>query len=41
MTTGSTPPDQIEMFPYRPTKVCDSVAELVRNHDAYVASLRD
>ncbi len=29
VTTGSTRPDQIEMFPYRPTKVCDSVAELV------------
>ena len=29
VTTGSTRPDQIETFPYRPTKVCDSVAELV------------
>jgi NagD protein len=27
--TGSTRPDQIETFPYRPTKVVDSVADLV------------
>ena len=29
VTTGSTRPDQVETFPYRPTKVVDSVAELV------------
>ena len=29
VTTGSTRPDQIEMFPYRPTEVVDSVADLV------------
>ena len=27
--TGSTRPDQIETFPYRPTKVVDSIADLV------------
>ena len=29
VTTGSTRPDQIESFPYRPTQVVDSVADLV------------
>jgi NagD protein len=29
VTTGSTRPDQIEQFPYRPTRVVDSVADLV------------
>lgn len=27
--TGSTRPDQVEHFPYRPTRVVDSVADLV------------
>jgi NagD protein len=27
--TGSTRPDQIGRFPYRPTRVCDSIAEVV------------
>ena len=27
--TGSTPPDHVERFPYRPTQVVDSVADLV------------
>jgi NagD protein len=27
--TGSTAPSQVELFPYRPTKVVDSVADLV------------
>jgi NagD protein len=29
VTTGSTRPDQVETFPYRPTKVVDSIADLV------------
>ncbi len=29
MTTGSTRPDQVSTFPYRPTRVVDSVADLV------------
>jgi NagD protein len=29
VTTGSTRPDQVESFPYRPTRVVDSVADLV------------
>ena len=29
VTTGSTRPDQVETFPYRPTRVVDSVADLV------------
>jgi NagD protein len=29
VTTGSTPPDQVDTFPYRPTKVIDSIADLV------------
>src|SRR5690242_5871500 len=28
-TTGSTRPDQVETFPYRPTRVVDSIADLV------------
>ena len=29
VTTGSTRPDQLETFPYRPTRVFDSIADLV------------
>jgi len=29
VTTGSTRPDQIETFPYRPSRIVDSVADLV------------
>ena len=29
VTTGSTRPEDIETFPYRPTRVCDSIADLV------------
>ena len=29
VTTGSTRPDQVDTFPYRPTRVVESVAELV------------
>ncbi|CUR59544.1 N-Acetylglucosamine-6-Phosphatase, Protein nagD [metagenome] len=29
VTTGSTRPEQIETFPYRPTKVVDSIADLI------------
>jgi NagD protein len=29
VTTGSTRPDQVEQFPYRPTRVVDSIADLV------------
>jgi NagD protein len=29
VTTGSTRPDQVEVFPYRPTRVVDSVSDLV------------
>jgi NagD protein len=29
VTTGSTRPDQVETFPYRPTRVVDSVADLI------------
>ena len=29
VTTGSTSPEQVETFPYRPTRVFDSVADLV------------
>jgi NagD protein len=29
VTTGSTHPDQIETFPYRPTRVVDSISDLV------------
>jgi NagD protein len=29
VTTGSTRPDQVELFPYRPTQVVDSIADLV------------
>lgn len=29
VTTGSTTPEQVETFPYRPTRVFDSVADLV------------
>ena len=33
--TGSTRPDQVERFPYRPTRVVDSVADLVDLVDAW------
>ena len=33
--TGSTRPDQVERFPYRPTQVRDSVADLVELVDAW------
>jgi len=29
VTTGSTPPDQVDTFPYRPTRVVDSISDLV------------
>ena len=29
VTTGSTKPDQIDRFPYRPTRVVDSIADLI------------
>ncbi|MXG92196.1 HAD-IIA family hydrolase [Nocardioides flavescens] len=29
VTTGSTHPDEVETFPYRPTRVVDSIADLV------------
>ena len=29
VTTGSTSPDDIEKFPYRPTRIVDSIADLV------------
>src|SRR4029079_16030680 len=29
VTTGSTRPDDVERFPYRPTRVVDSIADLV------------
>jgi NagD protein len=29
VTTGSTRPDQVETFPYRPTRVIDAISELV------------
>jgi NagD protein len=29
VTTGSTRPEQVERFPYRPTRVIDSIADLV------------
>ncbi len=29
VTTGSTRPDQVELFPYRPTRIVDSIADLV------------
>jgi len=29
VSTGSTRPDEVERFPYRPTMVCDSIADLV------------
>ena len=29
VATGSTRPDQVERFPYRPTRVVDSIADLV------------
>jgi NagD protein len=29
VTTGSTRPDQVETFPYRPTRVIESIADLI------------
>src|SRR4051812_6046413 len=29
VTTGSTHPDEVELFPYRPTRVCNSIADLI------------
>jgi NagD protein len=29
VTTGSTQPGDVERFPYRPTRVADSIADLV------------
>ena len=29
VSTGSTRPEQVEHFPYRPTRVVDSIADLV------------
>jgi NagD protein len=29
VTTGSTRPDQVETFPYRPTRIIDSIADLI------------
>ena len=29
VTTGSTRPEHVERFPYRPTRVVDSIADLV------------
>ena len=29
VSTGSTRPDQVGVFPYRPTRVVDSIADLV------------
>mgnify|MGYP001106135140 CR=1 FL=1 len=29
VTTGSTRPEQVETFPYRPTRVVDSIKDLV------------
>ena len=33
--TGSTRPDEVERFPYRPTHIRDSVADLVDLVDAW------
>ena len=33
--TGSTKPDQVERYPYRPTYVRDSVADLIELVDAW------
>src|SRR3954468_2899319 len=33
VTTGSTRPEQVETFPYRPTRVVDSIADLVAEVD--------
>ncbi len=37
--TGSTRPDQVETFPYRPTRVVDSISDLVELAGAPVAEL--
>jgi len=34
--TGSTRPDQVERFPYRPTKIVDSIADVVPLVDAWM-----
>jgi 5'-nucleotidase len=38
VTTGSTRPEQVETFPYRPTRVVDSIADLVAEVDGGGAS---
>jgi NagD protein len=39
--SGSTRPDQVERFPYRPTKVVDSVADVVGLVDAWMDDADD
>jgi NagD protein len=39
VSTGSTRPDQVESFPYRPTRVVDSVADLVELAKALAVEL--
>ncbi|MFV0251832.1 MAG: HAD-IIA family hydrolase [Beutenbergiaceae bacterium] len=39
VTSGSTQPDQVETFPYRPTLVVDSVADLVDRAQSGLATL--
>ena len=39
--TGSTRPEQVERFPYRPTKVVDSVADVVDLVDAWMDDAED
>ncbi|WP_240340969.1 HAD-IIA family hydrolase [Nocardioides sp. SYSU D00038] len=39
VTTGSTPPDAVETFPYRPSLVVDSIADVVPMVDAATLDL--
>ncbi|ROR90335.1 HAD-IIA family hydrolase [Nocardioides aurantiacus] len=39
VTTGSTRPDMIDTFPYRPTRVVDSVADLVELASAHAGEM--
>ena len=39
--TGSTRPEQVERFPYRPTKVVDSVADVIDLVDAWMDDAED
>jgi NagD protein len=39
--SGSTRPDQVERFPYRPTKVVDSIADVVALVDAWMDDADD